>query len=67
MVTYLDKFCKDLAVLTRPLRGLLKHDAAWVWDAQQEQALSALKFAFFSLPVLRLFDVSKPLVVSVDA
>jgi hypothetical protein len=46
---------------------MLKQDAAWVWDAQQEQALSALKFAFFSLPVLRLFDVSKPLVVSVDA
>ena len=67
MVTYLDKFCKDLAVLTRPLRDMLKQDAAWVWDAQQDQALSALKSAISSLPVLRLFDVSKPLVVSVDA
>ncbi|XP_045023114.1 uncharacterized protein K02A2.6-like isoform X4 [Daphnia magna] len=46
---------------------LLGMDAAWVWDAQQEQALNALKSAISSLPVLRLFDVSKPLVVSVDA
>ncbi|XP_045036658.1 uncharacterized protein K02A2.6 [Daphnia magna] len=46
---------------------LLGMDAAWVWDAQQEQALNALKSAISSLPVLRLFNVSKPLVVSVDA
>ena len=29
MVTNLDKFCKNLAGLTRPLRNLLKADAAW--------------------------------------
>ncbi|KAI9552594.1 hypothetical protein GHT06_020459 [Daphnia sinensis] len=67
MVTYLEKFCKDLAVLTRPLRDMLKQGAAWLWDAQHEQSLNALKSAISSLPVLRLFDVCKPLVVSVDA
>jgi hypothetical protein len=30
MVTYLDKFYKDLPGLKRPLRDLLKVDAAWV-------------------------------------
>jgi hypothetical protein len=30
MVTYLDKFCRDLAELTRPLRDLLKADALWI-------------------------------------
>jgi hypothetical protein len=30
MVTYLDKFCQNLAGLTRTLRDLLKADAAWV-------------------------------------
>lgn len=30
MVTYLDKFCKNLAALTRPLRDMLKKDVAWV-------------------------------------
>ena len=30
MVTYLDKFCCNLAELTRPLRDLLKGNSAWV-------------------------------------
>ena len=67
MVTYLDKFCKDLAVITRPLRNMLKQDVAWIWDDQQDQALSVLKAAISSLPVLKLFDLSKPVVVSMDA
>lgn len=29
-VTYLDKFCRNLAGLTRPLRDLLKADALWI-------------------------------------
>ncbi|XP_045034359.1 uncharacterized protein LOC123475560 [Daphnia magna] len=67
MVTYLDKFCKNLAGLTRPLRDLLKEDAVWIWEQPQQIALSQLKRALSSLPVLRLFDHSLPLVVSVDA
>ena len=45
----------------------MKQDAAWVWDDQQEKALDDLKSAISSLPVLKLFDLSKPMVVSVDA
>ena len=67
MATYLDKFCKDLSNLTRPLRDLLKGDAEWVWDEQQSAALQKLKDAFSSLPVLRLYNPEQPLVVSVDA
>jgi hypothetical protein len=67
MATYLDKFCKDLATLTRPLRDILKKDAAWCWDEQQVKAMTTLKTVLSSLPVLRLFDVSKPVLLSVDA
>ena len=67
MVTYLDKFCKDLAGLTRPLRALLKADVAWVWEEPQQASLENLKRALSSLLVLRLFDPSLPVVVSVDA
>jgi hypothetical protein len=67
MVTYLDKFCQDLAGLTRPLRDLLKADAAWIWEEPQKVAFITLKNALASLPVLRLFDHSQPVVVSVDA
>jgi hypothetical protein len=67
MVTYLDKFCQGLATLTRPLRDILKKDSAWCWEAQQQKAMAELKSTLSSLPVLRLFDVSKPVLVSVDA
>ena len=67
VVTYLDKFCKDLAVLIRPLQALLKADVAWVWEEPQQASLEKLKLALSSLPVLRLFDPSLPVVVSVDA
>lgn len=70
MVTYLDKlgkFCSNLATLARPLRDIAKAESGWVWDAQQSRALSELEEAMSSLPVLRLFDVTKPVVISVDA
>lgn len=67
VVTYLDKFCKDLAGLTRQLRNLLKADAAWIEEVPQKRCLAKLKVAVSSLPVLRLFDHSRPGVVSVDA
>lgn len=67
MVTYLDKFCKNLATVTRPLRDLLKESSAWVWEEPQKQAMERLKSTMSSLPVLRLFDMSRPVVVSVDA
>ncbi len=34
MVTYLVKFCKNVATITRHLRDILKKDAAWIWDNQ---------------------------------
>ena len=67
MVTYLSKFSSNLSEFTRPLRDLLKEDAAWVWEAQQQQLFDQLKEKMSSLPVLRLFDRDAPMVVSVDA
>ena len=45
MVNYLDEFCLNLAALTRPIRDLLKRDAAWVWETPQKAALVKLKAA----------------------
>lgn len=67
MVTYLDKFCKDLSTLTRPLRDIKKKDAVWSLDERQKKALAEIKTVLSSLPVLRLFDVSQSVLVSVDA
>ncbi|KZS01963.1 putative NFX1-type Zinc finger-containing protein, partial [Daphnia magna] len=46
---------------------MLKKDVAWFWDNQQQKALSELRNAMSSLPILRLFDVNRSVVVSVDA
>jgi hypothetical protein len=46
--------------------GYFKKDAAWIWDRQHKQAMSNLKSTISSLLVLRFFDVSQPVVVSVD-
>ena len=50
-----------------PLRDLLKNDTAWVWDAQHENCLSNIKKLVSSSPVLKLFDPSEPVTLSVDA
>jgi hypothetical protein len=39
----------------------------WIWEEPQKVAFITLKNALASLPVLRLFDHSQPVVVSVDA
>lgn len=67
MTTYLDKFCKNLSTIARPLRDLLKQDSQWIWDEQQRAAWNKLKKAFQDLPSLTLFNPDIPLVVSVDA
>lgn len=67
MVTYLDKFCKNLAGINRPLRDLLKESSAWVWDEPQRIAMTKLKEALSSLPALLRFDLQLPIVLSVDA
>ena len=67
IATYLDKFCKNLAGLTRPLRDLLKESSVWIWEEQQRAAFIKLKEAMSSLPALRRFDLDLPAVLSVDA
>ena len=67
MATYLDKFCENLAAITRPLRDLLKESSAWVWEEPQREAMARLKEAMSSLPTLRRFDLQLPVVLSVDA
>jgi hypothetical protein len=67
MAFYLDKFCRNLAGLTRPLRDLLKDSSTWIWEEQQRAEFVKLKESMSSLPALRRFDLSLPAVLSVDA
>jgi hypothetical protein len=67
MITHLAKFCPSLADHTRTLRQLVHKDTAWTWDATYDNALAKLKQLVSNSPVLRLYDPSIPVTVSVDA
>jgi hypothetical protein len=63
----LDKFCNNLAGVTRTLRDLLKESSAWVWEEPQRAALAKLKEILSSFPTLHRLDFEVPVVLSVDA
>jgi len=50
-----------------PLRALLKADTECQWDNNTGKVFASIKAAVSSFSVLRLFDSSLPVVLSVDA
>lgn len=67
MVTYLGKFIPNLYELTEPLRKFLHKETAWYWDHKQQKALKDVREVLSSTPVLRYYDVNKPVKLLVDA
>jgi hypothetical protein len=67
LVTYLAKFCPDLAEIAQPIRQLTKKEVEWAWDAIQDDTLTKLKKLVSSAPVLALFNPSLPIKLTVDA
>ncbi len=67
MINYLAKFCQNLSVITSPLRDLLKRDVEWTWDQSHMQIFETIKKTIADVPVLRLFNPSEPVMLSVDA
>ena len=66
-VTYLAKFIPNLSELDAPLRELLKIDAVFDWQPAQEEAFIKLKEQCCSQPVLKYFDIRKPVEIQCDA
>jgi len=62
----MNKFIPRLSELNAPLRELKKKEA-WNWGKKENEALQAIKQALTSTPVLKYFDVSQPVTLSVDA
>lgn len=67
MCTYVSKFIPNFSDKTAPIRELLKNKVSWHWDHEQEEAFISLKSALSSAPVLKFYDITKPLTVSVDS
>jgi transposase InsO family protein len=67
MVQYLSKFCPNLSSVIKPLRMLIRDDTEFIWSECQQQAYDESRNLISSTPVLKYYDVDKPVVLQVDA
>ncbi len=66
MIAYVSKFIPNLSELNAPLREL-KKSKDWKWGEKEKTALERIKNALTTAPVLRYYNVRKPVTLSVDA
>ena len=67
MVTYLSKFMPHLSQMTGPLRSLEDKGMEFQWMKQHSIAMETIKKFLTEAPVLRYYDVTKPVTVQCDA
>ena len=67
MLNYLAKYIPNMSQLTSPIRQLLLKDVRFDWTYEHEKAMENIKRILTSSPVLRYYDVSKPVVLNTDA
>ncbi|RVE62485.1 hypothetical protein OJAV_G00157530 [Oryzias javanicus] len=66
LLQYLSKFIPNLSDISAPLRKL-EGNMEWHWGAEQQQSFDKLKALVSQAPVLKYYDVNKPVTLSVDA
>ena len=67
MVNYLNRFSPVLAQISQPIRNLVKNDAPFQWQAEQQQALQLIKDTISKSPLLAYYDPEKESVIQSDA
>ena len=67
MINYLSKFLDKLSEVCEPLHRLCDKDRPFDWLAQHDAAFEKIKKAIAEAPVLRFYDVTKPVTVECDA
>lgn len=66
-VTYLAKFLPRLSDVCEPLRRLLDKGVAWHWLPKYEEAVQEIKRMITDTPVLKYYDIDKPVTIQSDA
>ncbi|KAJ8353117.1 hypothetical protein SKAU_G00206840 [Synaphobranchus kaupii] len=66
-VTYLAKFLPRLSEVCKPLHRLLDKDSVRHWLPKHEQAVQEIKRLVSTTPVLKYYDVTRPVTVQSDA
>lgn len=67
MVNFVSKYLPNMSAMTQPLRQLLRKETMWSWNHEHDQALSDLRNALSTQPVLAYYKVESPAVLQVDA
>lgn len=66
-VNYLSRYLPRLADEATHLRMLTRVDVAWQWEDKEELAFERIKRLVTRNPVLRYYDVEKPVTIQCDA
>ena len=66
MVGQFRRFIPKFSKIAEPLNRLLKDNAEFVWESEQQQAFDNLKSAICNAPVLQLPDQKLPSIMEVD-
>ena len=66
-VTYLAKFTPHLSELCKSLHRLLDRDVPWHWLPKHDAAVEEIKHLVTAAPILRYYDVTKPVTIQSDA
>ncbi len=66
-VNYLSRYLPKLAEVSEPLRRLTEKDAVFTWQSQQEEAFNSVKQMLTQEPLLRYYDVTRPVSIQCDA
>ena len=67
MIQSLAKFIPNLSEKAQPLRNLLKKDAVWQRNHEQQKAFQDLQQACCEPPLLKYYDVTKSVTISADS
>ena len=67
MINYLNPFCPTLSSVVQPLHNLSHKDVPFVWSTVHASAFTKAIQLIITALCLTFFDVSKPIVLQVDA
>lgn len=67
MVTYLSKFVPNLSDRANGLRHISNDGVEWKWEISHQNDFDEIKKLITTTPVLKYFDVNKPIVIQADA
>ena len=67
LFSHYSRFIHNFAEKSEPLRRITHKDAPWEWGNEQDNAFQALQHAVTAAPVLALYQLHLPIVVTCDA